>query len=240
MTTDQSDAPPARTLLERLARIDATSLSDANKALRVLAPAIRLVAPGLRMLGRAVTAEANGDLMSVIAALHVAHPGDVLVVNAGVQDQAVAGELFASEAIRRGVVGIVIDGLCRDTPTLRQLSLPVFARGATPLAAPARRVPVIGVPVRIGGVTVKPGDLLLGDDDGVVVGTEAEFAAAIDQAEAIQSGEEALRAGIVVGTSLFARMNFDEHVARLKEGQTSALSLGSDVVYGPDDRAGAR
>lgn len=213
-------------LLERLERIDASSLSDANKALRVVSSDIRPVRAGVRLLGRAVTAQANADLMSVIAALRQAGPGDVLVVEAGSPDWAVAGELFATEAARRGLAGIVIDGLCRDTPTLRTMALPVFSRGATPRACPARKVPVTQVPVAIGGVVINPGDLLLGDDDGVVVGTDAEFAAALDRAEAIQSGEEGLRARIVAGTSIFATMNYEEHLARLTAGQDSALSLG--------------
>lgn len=226
MTTDAPPPPSDRPLIDRLRRIDTSSLSDADRSLHVVAAGIRPLVPGLRLLGRAVTAQANGDLMSVIAALHAAEPGDVLVVAAGIADRAVAGELFASEAIRRGLAGMVIDGLCRDTPTLRQLTFPVYARGATPIAAPARRLPVTQVPVQIGGVEVTPGDLLLGDDDGLVVGTEAELAAAVDQAERIQFGEEALRATIHGGTSIFARMNFEEHVARLTAGQESALSLG--------------
>jgi 4-hydroxy-4-methyl-2-oxoglutarate aldolase len=226
VTTDSSAHAADASLLDRLRRIDASSLSDADKTLRVLDAGIRPVVPGLRMLGRAVTADAHGDLMPVVAALQQARPGDVLVVAAGVPDRAVAGELFASEAIRRLVAGIVIDGLCRDTPTLRRLPLPVYARGATPRAAPAQRVPVTGVPVTVGGVVVRPGDLLLGDDDGIVVGTEEELAAAIDKAEQIQSGEEELRASITAGRSIFAAMNVDEHVARLREGHDSALSLG--------------
>ncbi len=226
MPTDDQHLAQDPPWWDRLRRVDATSLSDADKSLRVVASAIRPIVPGLRLLGRAVTAEANGDLMSVIAALQGSGAGDVLVVAAGVPDQAVAGELFASEAIRRGVAGIVIDGLCRDTPTLRRLGLPVYARGATPRAAPARRTPVVGTPVMIGDVEVRPGDLLLGDDDGIMVGSEAEFAAAIDAAEAIQRREEALRAAITSGTSIFAAMNFDDHVARLEQGLESALTFG--------------
>jgi 4-hydroxy-4-methyl-2-oxoglutarate aldolase len=217
---------PDHSLLTRLARIDASSLSDADKTLRVVSSELRLVNPGVRLLGRAVTAQANADLMSVIAALQAAQPGDVLVVEAGSEDRAIAGELFASEAMRRGVAGIVIDGLCRDTPTLRRLTFPVYARGATPIACGATKLPVIQVPVMIGGVEVQPGDLLLGDDDGIVVGTASELSAALGKAEAIQTGEEGLRASIVAGTSIFTAMNYDEHVARLRAGEDTALSLG--------------
>ncbi len=221
-----TDTEPTTSLLPRLERIDASSLSDADKSLRVVSAAIRPVRPGVRLLGRAVTAQANADLMSVIAALEQAGAGDVLVVEAGSPDWAVAGELFATEAGRRGLAGIVIDGLCRDTPTLRTLELPVFARGATPRACPARKLPVTQVPVSVGGVVINPGDLLLGDDDGIVVGADAELTAALDRAEAIQSGEEVLRAHILAGTSIFAAMNYKDHLARLEAGQDSALSLG--------------
>ena len=96
MPEQSSEAPT--TLLERLRRIDSTSLADADKSLRILPLAIRPIATGRRLLGRAVTADANGDLMSVIAALQHAGAGDVLVVSAGSDEHAVAGELFATEA----------------------------------------------------------------------------------------------------------------------------------------------
>ncbi len=132
---------PEGTLLERLRRIDSTSLADADKSLRILPLAIRPIATGRRLLGRAVTADARGDLMSVIAALQHAGAGDVLVVSAGSDEHAVAGELFATEALRRGLAGIVIDGRCRDSRTLAEIDLPVYARGVAPSAFPARSDP---------------------------------------------------------------------------------------------------
>ena len=217
-----------RPLLERLQRVDAASLCDANKSLRVLSSAIRPVAPGARLLGRAVTAAAHGDLMSVLAALHSGTPGDVLVVSTDECPYAVAGELFATEAIRRGMAGIVIDGLCRDTATLARLPLPFYARGATPRAAPAQAVPDIQVPILVGGVEVRPGELLVGDDDGIVVAAEGELESAIDAAEAIQVSEEALRSSMGDGVSLFERLNFAEHNARIQEGRDSRLSFETE------------
>ena len=151
--------PSETDLLDRLGRIDTTSLVDADKpyaALRVLPAALRPVRPGLKMAGRAFTIAARGDLLGVLVALREARPGDVLVVAAGSDDHAVAGELFATEARRRRLAGIVIDGRCRDSRTLARLDLPVFARGFAPSAFPAAADPVLQVPVPIGDVEVRP------------------------------------------------------------------------------------
>jgi regulator of RNase E activity RraA len=212
-------------LFARLRLIDTASLSDADKSLPVLPPAVRPLVPGLKLVGRAVTAEANGDLMSVIGALELAGAGDVLVVSAGQDERAVAGELFGTEAFRRGLAGVVIDGLSRDTAALRRLGLPFFSRGVTPKAPGAARVPVVQVPVVIGTVEVRPGHLLVGDDDGIIVGPAAAFAAIVDAAEAIQTREKALRIAIERGASLFDAMNFTEHADRVRAGEASSLAF---------------
>jgi 4-hydroxy-4-methyl-2-oxoglutarate aldolase len=209
-----SSANPAG-VLERLVRVDTTSLVDAGRGLRVLPAAIRPIRQGLRVVGRALTVDAQGDLMSVLAGLRQSGPGDVLVVASGSEEHAVAGELFATEALRRGVAGIVIDGLCRDSRTLAALDLPVYARGVAPTACPARAVPV----------EVRPGDLVLGDDDGLVVATEEEVLAVLDAAETIQRREEALRAEIAAGSSLFDSTNYDEHVSAVRGGRESRLTF---------------
>ncbi len=213
------------TVLQRLRHIDTASISDANKGLRVLPTGIRRLSPGGRMVGRVVTAAARGDLMSVIGALELGTANDVLVVSAGVDDLAVAGELFCTEAARRDMAGVVIDGLCRDSAMVARLGMPVYSRGVTPRAAPAQMVPVVQVPVMIGDVEVRPGDLMLGDDDGIVVGSEAEFESALDEAEAIQVREKALRISIENGRSLLDALNFVEHAERLREGVDSRLTF---------------
>ena len=213
------------TLLDRLRLVDTTSLVDADRTLRILPAAIRPVVPARRLLGRAVTADAQCDLMSVIAGLHLAGPGDVLVVAAGGDEHAVAGELFATEAWRRGLAGIVIDGRCRDSRSLAEIDLPVYARGVAPSAYPAEANPVTQVPLVIGGVEVRPGDILIGDEDGLVVGDEAQLAGAIEGAETIQTREAALRQAIAGGASLFDSLNFDEHTANLSAGRPSRLTF---------------
>ena len=212
-------------VIERLSRIDTTSLVDAaGGGLRVLPAALRPVRPGLRLVGRALTVDAHDDLMPILEALRRSGPGDVLVV-VGSDRHAVAGELFATEALRRGVAGIVIDGLCRDSRTLASLDLPVYARGVAPTACPARGVPVVQVPISVGEVEVRPGDLVLGDDDGLVVGTEDEIGGVLDGAETIQRREEALRTMIAEGASLFDHLNYDEHLAAIREGRDSRLTF---------------
>lgn len=97
-----STQPQNAQMPERLARIDTTSLADAGQGrLRVLPADLRPIRPGLRMIGRALTVDASDDLMPMLAGLRLAGPGDVLVV-VGHEQHAVAGELFATEALRRG------------------------------------------------------------------------------------------------------------------------------------------
>lgn len=212
-------------LVRRLQAVDSTSLADAGPSLRVLPPGLRPLRDGARAVGTAVPVDSRDDLVPVLVGLRAAGPGDVLVVT-GSTERALAGELFATEARRRGLAGIVIDGLCRDSRTLRAIDLPVFARGTSPRAYGASKLPVEDAPIVAGGadgVEVRRGDLLLADDDGVVLGSVDEVAAAIEGAEAIQRREEALRAAIEGGESIFDHLNLDEHLAALRDGADSRL-----------------
>jgi 4-hydroxy-4-methyl-2-oxoglutarate aldolase len=205
--------------------LDAASLADANKALRILPRDLRPYRRGIHMVGRAVTVTASADLVPVLAGLEQCGAGEVLVVDAGTTDDAVLGELFATEALRREMAGIVVYGLCRDTGVLARLPLPIYALGTIPRAAGATRLPVTQQPVHLGDVEVRPGEIVVGDDDGIVVLSDAELAAAIETAEAIQRREGRIRSAIQDGTSLFDQLNFAEHVEDLRAGRTSSLAF---------------
>lgn len=224
--TDAAGEPGAeRPIPTQVERLDAASLSDADKTLRVLPRELRPFTHGVKMIGRAVTVEARGDLIPVLAGLQQAGSGEVLVVDAGSTSHAVLGELFASEAIRRGLAGIVVYGLCRDTATLAELPLPIYALGSTPRAHGASTFPSVSRPIRLGDVDVRPGDILVGDDDGIVVASDEELERALTVATSIQDREAAIRVAIEGGTSLFDLLNYREHVERLRDGQPTSLAF---------------
>jgi len=205
--------------------LDAASLSDANKALRILPRELRPYRRGISMVGRAVTVTASADLVPVLAGLEQCGAGDVLVVDAGTTTHAVLGELFATEALRRKMAGIVVYGLCRDTAVLAQLPLAIYSLGTIPRAVGASRLPVTQQPIRLGEVEVRPGEILVGDDDGIVVASDAELEAVMKTAEAIQRRERKIRSAIQDGTSLFEQVNFAEHVENLQTGRASSLAF---------------
>jgi 4-hydroxy-4-methyl-2-oxoglutarate aldolase len=205
--------------------LDAASLSDANKTLRILPRELRPYSSGIRMVGRAVTVAASGDLTPVLAGLEHCGAGDVLVVDAGTTEHAVLGELFATEAVRRGMAGIVVYGLCRDTASLAQLPLPIYSLGTIPRAVGAKELPLIQRTIRLGEVEVRPGEILIGDDDGIVVLSDSELDEALAAAAAIQQREAAIKAAILAGTSLFEQLNFTEHVENLHAGRQTSLAF---------------
>ncbi|HEX6757428.1 MAG TPA: hypothetical protein VF086_03300 [Propionibacteriaceae bacterium] len=214
-----------RPIPPQLWQLDAASLADANKALRILPRELRPYSNGIRMVGRAVTVAASADLVPVLAGLEQCGGGDILVVDAGTTEHAVLGELFATEAVRRGMAGIVVYGLCRDTATLTQMRLPVYALGTIPRAVGANQLPVSQQPIRLGGIEVRPGEILVGDDDGIVVLSDAELGEALETAEAIQRREGKIRSAIQDGTSLFEQLNFAVHVENLQAGRRSSLAF---------------
>jgi 4-hydroxy-4-methyl-2-oxoglutarate aldolase len=212
-------------MLERLLEIEVSALCDADKGLPVVDPGVRAMVPDVRMAGPALTVLAASDHLPVFSALAEAEPGEVLVIATGGGDVAVVGELFATEARRRGLAGIVVDGLCRDVQGLRRLGLPVFARGTTPRSGTTVSRAPVRTAVRCGGIDVAPGDVVFGDDDGVVIAPFERIAAALEAAEAIARAERAI---LDSGRPLHELTNYARHVARLDDGEESTLAFEVD------------
>ncbi len=176
-------------------------ISDCLNRGGAMAAAIKPLAPGMRLLGQARTvAGMVGDNAAAHAALGLARSGEVLVIDArGHENAAVWGGIMTRAALARGLAGVVIDGAVRDVAEIRASGFPCFARAAVPAGPHKGFGGVIDGPLSCGGCPVRPGDLIVGDDDGVVV-VPLEREAALREAVTRQMARErALEDGIAEG-----------------------------------------
>lgn len=155
---------------------------------------IQPLSASMRFAGPALTVELRpGDNLMIHAALAVAKPGDVIVVDGkGDLGSALMGEIMSQQAVALGVAAVVIDGAVRDSEAIRALSFPMFAAGLNPNGPTKSVAGRLNHPISIGGVAVKPGDLVVGDADGVTV-IEREKAAAMLPLAAEKVAAEAKR-----------------------------------------------
>jgi regulator of RNase E activity RraA len=159
------------------------------------------LALGRRLVGPAVTVRARpGDNLILYRVLEFCSPGDVLVIATGAhRGCATMGDLVVQIFQKASLAGVVTDGLVRDREGIVRIGLPVFAAGTHPFAPGKEGGISANYPVTCGGVLVEPGDLILGDDDGVVVVPRAEVPAAAAQLPAIRAKEARTEEGICAG-----------------------------------------
>ncbi len=158
-------------VLDGFVGLASSLVGDAMNREQVMAAAIKPIASGMRLRGQARTVNAMaGDNGIIHAAISHVRAGEVLVVNGmGVEDVAIWGEVMTRAAQEQGIAGIVLDGAVRDVADLREMDFPVFCRAAVPRGPHKGFGGTIDAPVACAGVTVSPGDLVIGDYDGVVV-----------------------------------------------------------------------
>lgn len=190
-------------VVEAARGLPTATLHEAGGKIGALPSAIKAVAQGFRICGTAFTIHSpGGDNLWLHRALVLAQPGDVLVVYAnGAYEHGYWGEIMTTAAKTRGLNGLVIDGGVRDADLLEAMGFPVFSRGVS-IRGTGKDYGAIGwlnTPVRIGNVTVSPGDLIVGDRDGVVAIPRARAAAVVEKAAKREVDEAAICKRIEAG-----------------------------------------
>lgn len=158
-------------IIERAKRLNTTLLSDAMGCSGSMDYTIKPVAPGMKVVGTAITVSMRpGDNLFLHKAINIGKSGYVLVADGkGHVANAYLGELMAEAAQVLGLEGIVIDGAVRDKEALGELNFPIYAKGFIPNGPHKDGPGELNTPISCGGVSVHPGDLVLGDEDGVVI-----------------------------------------------------------------------
>jgi RraA family protein len=198
---EYESAPQARpATLEALRELAVSLLSD-NMARASGTVGLQPYHRPRPMTGTALTVRTRpGDNLAIHRAFEYCRPGDVLVIDgAGDLTQALMGEIMATFAESLGVQGLVIDGAIRDVGALRQRAFPVYARGVTHRGPYKNGPGEINVPVTVGGMIVHPGDIIVGDEDGVLAIAPADVDAVIEGARRQQAKEAAALASIANG-----------------------------------------
>ena len=193
---------PDSKLVAELAQMVTPHLSDSMERLYAAGPRLRPMHKEGKLAGPAYTVKtAAGDNLLVHKAIDTARPGDVIVVDAGgFLDNAIIGELMMSRARQRGVAGLVIWGAIRDSAEIGAGSYPVFAAGVTHRGPYKNGPGEINVPVVIGGMAVNPGDIIVGDADGLVAVPQAQAEQVLASAKSILAKETAAMKTMLDGT----------------------------------------
>jgi 4-hydroxy-4-methyl-2-oxoglutarate aldolase len=205
----RAQPPEAADDIERFATFDPATLYEAAGQKGMVDPSIRPAWPGARVCGRAATVQCPpGDNLMLHIAVANARPGVIIVANVGSHLSAGAwGEILTAAAQARGVAGLVIDGAVRDIDAIRETKFPVFSRGLAIGSCTKEQAGSLDIPIELGGATVRPDDLILGDADGLVI-IEQELLETVYQ------------------TAVTRRKRESEIISQLREGRTTIELLG--------------
>ena len=202
-------------IAHRYLEVPVANVSDCMARMSAGGARLRPMHGSGRMAGPARTVKTRpGDNLMVHKALQLAVPGDVIVVDAGGDlTNAIIGEIMVGDAMRRQLGGIVINGAIRDAAWIKVGSFPVFAAGVTHRGPYKDGPGEINVPIAIDGMVIEPGDLIIGDDDGLLCVPYAETQALLDAANHKQAIEAKMVADIAAGT--YSAPWIDETLKRL-------------------------
>lgn len=227
MATTTQTARPGFTIIKSIERADdalvqqfrdlvPANISDVQGRQNTMDARVKpIYAPMPKLCGPAVTVKARpGDNLVSFKAIELARPGDVIVIS-GAFDMAYSlwGGVMSAMAQAKGIAGLVTDGLVRDVAQTREVGFPVFAIGLTPTGPTKEGIGQLNTSVSCGGVIVHPGDIIVGDEDGVVVVHANEAAAVLERTRARVALEQAWFERIARG-EIFLMDSDDEFRAR--------------------------
>lgn len=196
---------PPRELVESFRTIPAANIADCMGRHNAMIPEIRLMTkPGeCNMVGVALTVKTcYGDNLMIHQALDMASEGDVIVVaNEGGRNRSLLGEIMYRYGERKKLAGLVLDAPIRDALQIHSGSLPLYATGSTP-GGPYKEGPgEVNVPVSCGGVHVNPGDIIVGDTDGVIVIARQDAQEVLEAVKAFQQNDQRKLQAAINGTA---------------------------------------
>jgi 4-hydroxy-4-methyl-2-oxoglutarate aldolase len=218
---------PDQSLVEQFKQIPTAVLSDVTtKYENTMTHEIKPVSEDVRMAGTAITVKTYpGDNLMVHKAITLAEPEDVLVVDANQYTEAgIWGELASTSSKHHRLAGTIIDGAVRDIDEIREMEYPVYARAVSPKGSYKAHPGSINVPISCGGVSIEPGDIVVGDDEGVAIVGAEEAESVLVAAKEKLSDEEAMIDRIKQGEYIFSLAGFDEKYEELDIRETSGES----------------
>jgi 4-hydroxy-4-methyl-2-oxoglutarate aldolase len=194
---------PDRKVIEAYRGLGAATVYEAAGRVGSVHPAIKPLARGVRILGPAVTVRCHPrDNLMLHKALQIAQEGDILVAATdGYPDAGYWGGLMATSAVARKLGGLAIDGCVRDSEEIVQMGFPVFCRGTCIRGTTKGILGVVNLPILFGDVVVNPGDLVLGDDDGLVIVAQADIEKVLAASRKRVENEKEKTAALAAGTS---------------------------------------
>lgn len=213
---------PPRSIVSEFGKLFSGAITDAMNLSGGMISEIRPMFNDTKIVGPAITVTTHpGDGLTPVKAIDFTHPGDVIVIDGrGHKDSAIWGEMTSRSAMKKGAVGAVVDGAVRDVAEIRQLKFPVFARAIVPNDATLAYLGKINVPIQCGGVTVRPGDIIFGDDDGVVVIPQELAEEVLKTAQSIARDEQRIISKIEKGLSIGQIIEVDKIIEEKKKGHS--------------------
>ena len=207
---------PDKELVEKLSHHGSATVHEAMGRFGAMNRTIKPLARNMKICGPAFTVQAQaGDTVMILKAIHDAKPGDVVVVDCGrCPESGPFGELMATECQTKGLAGFVTTGSVRDSAEIIRMGFPVFSSGISIVGTVKESLGLINYPISAGDVIVNPGDIILGDDDGIVVIPLAHADEILKKSDARVEKESKTLEQIKAGGSIFDIYGYEEVLRR--------------------------